>query len=192
VFISASAIGIYQSGVTHTEKSEDFADHFAAEVSRAWEAASVPLPPGMRRVVFRISLVLDRNSRLIRMLRIPFLMGAGGPVGKGSQPFPFIHLDDLTNAMLWALKENDVQGIYNLAAPEQVTQKQFSQQLGSVLHRPAAIPVPEFFLRMVFGQAALLVTESPVVIPERVVEEGFVFRYPTLRSALEEIVQVKG
>lgn len=189
VFISASAIGIYRSGVAHTEKSEDFADHFAAEVSRAWEAASVPLPPGVRRVVFRISLVLDRNSRLIRMLRIPFLIGAGGPVGKGSQPFPFIHLDDLTDAMLWALKENDVQGIYNLAAPEQVTQKQFSQQLGSVLHRPAAIPVPEFFLRMVFGQAALLVTESPVVIPERMVEEGFVFRYPTLRSALEEIVQ---
>lgn len=192
VFISASAIGIYQSGVTHTEKSEAYADHFAAEVSKAWEAASVSLPPGVRRVVFRISLVLDRNSRLIRMLRIPFLMGAGGPVGKGNQPFPFIHLDDLTNAMLWALKENEVQGIYNLAAPEQVTQKQFSQQFGSVLHRPAAIPVPEFFLRMVFGQAALLVTESPVVIPERMVEEGFVFRYPTLRSALEEIVQVKG
>ncbi len=192
MFFSASAIGIYQSGVAHDEKSEAYADHFAAEVIKAWEAASVSVPPGVRRVIFRISLVLDKKSQLIRLLRIPFLMGVGGPIGNGSQPFPFIHLDDLIRFILWALKGKEVQGIYNLAAPEQVTQKQFSRQFGALLHRPAVIPVPVFILRIIFGKASLLVADSPVVVPGRLAEEGFVFSYPTLRSAMEEIVSGKG
>ncbi len=176
MFFSASAIGIYQSGVAHDEKSEAYADHFAAEVIKAWEAASVSVPPGVRRVIFRISLVLDKKSQLIRLLRIPFLMGVGGPIGNGSQPFPFIHLDDLIIFIIWALKGKE----------------EFSRQFGALLHRPAVIPVPVFILRIIFGEASLLVADSPVVVPGRLAEEGFVFSYPTLRSAMEEIVSGKG
>ncbi len=187
-FLSASAIGIYKTGITHDEESLLPDDHFAAEVTQRWEEASEQLPGDVRRLIFRISLVLDRESKLIRQLWLPYLLGLGGPIGSGNQPFPFIHLDDLTSAILWALEKEDARGIYNLAAPDMVTNRQFARQFASLLHRPAVIPLPGFALRMLYGEAAQLVTESPAVVPRKLLAEGFVFRYPTLRETLAEIV----
>ncbi len=190
-FLSASAIGIYKAGATHDEESRLFDDHFAAEVTRQWEEASEQLPDEVRRIIFRISLVLDRKSKLIEQLWLPYRLGLGGPIGSGKQPFPFIHLDDLTSAIVWALENSHARGVYNLTAPDSVTNRQFARRFATFLHRPAFIPLPGFVLRLLYGEAAQLITESPAVVPRKLVTEGFTFRYPTLSETLAEITASK-
>jgi hypothetical protein len=184
IFISASAIGIYEAGLTHTESSTCYAGHFAAQLTREWEASSEGLPKGVRRLIFRVGLVIDRNATLVRMLKLPFRLYAGGPVGNGRQPFPFIHLDDVTGAILWGIRNHEAQGIYNLTAPEQISNKDFSAAFGKSLNRPSWFPVPVWILKILYGKASRLIFESPAVLPERLQNEGYRFRYPDIRSAL--------
>lgn len=191
VVVSASAIGLYKPNHLHSEESRNYAGHFAAQLIVDWEAANASLPNGIRNVIFRIGLVLDREAELIKMLKIPFLLFAGGPIGNGRQPFPFIHLHDVTAAIEWAIKESAAQGVYNLVAPEQVSNARFSAGLGKRLHRPSWFPVPRLPLRLLFGQAAQLVYESPAVEPTRLVREKFSFSYPTLDGALDQIFESK-
>ncbi len=191
LFLTASAIGIYRNGECHDEESTRYDTHFAAEVTREWEQASAQLAGVLRRVVFRIGLVLDARSRLITLLWWPFLLGVGGPVGSGRQPFPFIHLKDLVRAILYALENSYMKGVYNLTAPEPVTNRDFARQLGSTLHRPSLIPVPAFFMKLLFGKAAIMTTDSPAVTPARLPSAGFTYLYPSLRLALEEVVGSK-
>lgn len=188
IFISASAIGIYQSGQIHTENSKNIAGHFAAQVIRDWEQASESLPNNVRRVIFRIGLVIEKNSQLIKQLKLPFLLFAGGPIGSGKQPFPFIHLRDVTGAIRWSLKNNNVNGIYNLVSPDQITNSQFSKHFARKLSRPSWLPVPKLPLKILFGQAAQLVYESPGVIPERLIHEEYPFKYPDIESALNSFL----
>lgn len=183
-FISASAIGIYMSGEIHTEKSKRHAGHFAAQVITDWEQSSESIPANVRRIVFRIGLVIDKNSQLIKQLRLPFLMFAGGPIGNGKQPFPFIHLRDVTGAIIWGLENKHVQGIYNLVAPEQLSNKEFSKTFARKLKRPSWLPVPKMPLRLLFGQASQLIYESPGVIPERLINEKYPYKFPDLEAAL--------
>lgn len=190
-FISASAIGIYRSEEDHTERSDRFASHFAARVIRDWEAASAELPAGVRRAIFRISPVLDQNSQLIRQLRLPFRLGLGGAIGNGSQPFPFIHLHDAVSAFLWAAENRQAAGVYNLCAPQQATNRDFTQTFARALRRPAFLSVPKTALDLLYGEAARLIYESPQVYPEKLLAENFTFRYPTLEAALTEIVGKK-
>lgn len=187
IFITASAIGIYESGMEHTEESSRFAGHFAAQVTSAWEEASANIPKEIRRVVYRIGVVIDRNSQLIKQLSLPFRLGLGGPIGSGKQPMPFIHLQDVTGAISWALENDHSQGIYNLSAPENTDNRTFSTLLAKGYHRPAWIRVPGFLLKIIFGKAAQLVLDSPSVVPERLLREGYTFRFPGLEAALQEI-----
>jgi uncharacterized protein len=188
IFISASAIGIYQSGQVHSENSKNIAGHFAAQVIRDWEQASESLPTNVRRIVFRIGLVIDKNSQLIKQLKLPFMLFAGGPIGNGNQPFPFIHLRDVTGAIRWSLKNENVKGIYNLVSPEQLTNRQFSKKFGQKLNRPSWFPVPKLPLKILFGQAAQLVYESPGVIPERLINEKYPYKYPDIESTLNSFL----
>lgn len=187
IFISASAIGIYETGMEHTEESTRYAGHFAAQVTSAWEEASANLPADIRRIVFRIGVVIDRNSQLIRQLKLPFRMGFGGPVGSGNQPMPFIHLHDVTGAITWALENEFSRGIYNLTAPEKTDNQTFSTLFAKCFRRRAWLRIPGFFLRLVFGNASQLVLDSPAVFPARLLDEGYSFRFPDLESALKEI-----
>lgn len=188
LFLSASAIGIYRNGALHDEQSDLYDTHFAAEVTRAWEEASADLHDAVRRVIFRIGLVLEARSRLISLLWWPFLLGVGGPVGSGKQPFPYIHLHDLIRAMVWAMDHSKACGIYNLVAPERVSNRDLARRLGATLKRPAWLPVPPFMVKLVYGKASVMVLESPAVLPNRMLAEGFSFRYPTLQEALKEVV----
>jgi len=186
-FISASAIGIYAVNKVHSESSTSFATNFIGEVVKNWENASAHLSPKVRRVVFRIGLVLGKDAQTIQKLLPIFKMGIGGKIGSGKQPFPFIHISDLTNAFLWVIQNEKALGIYNLSAPENIDNKTFTRILAHSVKKPAFFTVPEFGLKLIYGEAASLLIQSPQVTPQRLLDEGFVFYFPEIKSCLAEI-----
>ena len=188
LFISASAIGIYKNGIVHGENSQKFSTSFVSDVVQNWELASMQLPEKTRRVVFRIGLVIGHGSKTIKDLLPIFKLGLGGTIGNGAQAFPFIHIDDFVGAAIWALHNNNAQGVYNLVAPENITNRGFTNALAASLNRKAFLKVPNMLLKLALGKASVLLTESPQAIPQKLLDEGFEFNYPTITKSLSEIV----
>jgi len=116
-------------------------------------------------------------------------MGLGGKIGNGRQPFPFIHISDAIRAILWCIENRNAQGIYNLVAPENIDNKTFTQTLGKFLNRPVLFTVPAFSLKFILGEASSLLLQSPQVVPERLLNEGFEFSFPDIDSCIAEIIQ---
>lgn len=187
-FISASAIGIYKSGFTHSETSTNFSDDFVGQVVKQWENSSGNLDQSVRKIIFRIGVVIGKESETIRKLVPVFKLGLGGKVGNGKQPFQFVHINDVVNAFFWAVQNKEVYGIFNLTAPQNITNSQFTKALAEKVKRPAFFSVPEGALKLVYGEAASLLYESPQAYPARLLEYGYRFKYPDIESALEEII----
>ena len=189
LFICASAVGIYLQGKIHTEESNRYASDFVGEVVKGWENASIELSQSVRKVVFRIGLILGKEAKTIQKLVPVIKMGLGGKIGSGKQPFPFIHISDAIRAILWSIENEKAQGTYNLVAPENIDNKTFTQTLGKFLNRPVIFAVPAFILKIIFGEASTLLLQSPQVVPERLLNEGFKFSYSDINSCIAEIVQ---
>lgn len=190
-FISASAIGIYEAGVFHDENSTRFDTGFVGDVVKNWEAQSDFLPDNVQKVIFRIGLVLGKKAKTIQNLLLPFNLGLGATIGNGKQAFPFIHEKDVAHAFLWAAESFDESSIFNLTAPEIITNKQFTMALAKRLHRPAFLFIPGFVFKLIFGEAADLITRSPSVSSAKLNNNGFRFNYPDIDSALKEITQTQ-
>jgi len=189
--IQASAIGIYKAFGNHDEKSQNFDTGFVGNVVQQWEKASEDLPDGVDRIVFRIGLVIGKRAKTITNLLLPFTLGLGAKIGNGKQPFPFIHDADLAQAFFWAAENATSNRIYNLVAPQQITNTEFTKALAKSLNRPALFSIPELVLKMALGEAAVLLTHIPGVIPANLTSAGFKFKYPEIESALREIVTNK-
>ncbi len=189
LFVSASAIGIYAPNLVHTESSHSFAGDFVSEVVSRWEKASEDLNPEIRRIVFRIGLILGREAKTIKSLLPLFKLGLGGKIADGKQPFPFIHIDDAVNAILWSIQTLQAEGIYNLVAPENIDNSTFTKTLAKLLKRPAIFRVPKFALKIALGEASSLLLNNPQVHPERLLHEGFQFTYPDIKSCIGQIIR---
>ncbi|PTN08084.1 TIGR01777 family oxidoreductase [Mangrovibacterium marinum] len=188
-FISASAVGIYQTGAApHDETSLLFDSGFTGRVVRDWEQASAPLAPMLRRVVFRIGVVLGKQSQTIKSLKPVFQLGMGGKVGSGKQAFPFIHIHDLVTAFSEAITNPNYCGVYNLVSPQTITNSDFTKAFARATHRPAIFPVPPLALKLLYGEAAQLLLDGCFVQPRRLTAQGFRFKYPTIKESLEEIL----
>lgn len=185
--ISASAVGIYTVNKMHDEHSINFDTGFVGKVVNDWESAWKSLPENVELTLFRLGVVLGKEAQTIKKLLLPFKLGLGGKIGNGKQPFPFVHENDVARAFAWALDQSGRDGTYNLAAPQKITNKEFTKAMAKALKRPAILPVPEFALRIVYGKAATLLTESPEVIPRELEKQNFEFRYPDIESTLIEI-----
>ena len=188
VFVSASATGIYKPNDEHDEKSSKFANNFAARVVDDWEDSLVDLNDSVRVVIFRTGVVLGKNSQMIKKLLPLFKLGLGGKIGSGKQPFPFIHIDDVVNAYQIAVQNESYQGIYNLVAPEQINNAEFTKVFGKKLNRPTFFIVPPIALKLVFGAAAVMILENPSVIPQKLIEQNFKFSHPNLKNCFQEIL----
>lgn len=187
VFVCASAIGYYgDRGDEVLTEASSRGEGFLAEVAAEWEAACQPArEAGVRMVNIRSALVLDGGGGLLPLVALPFRLFLGGPLGDGRQWWSWITLEDEARAIVHLL-EDEIEGPVNLAAPNPVRNREFTQTLARVLHRPAWIPVPAWVMRLVMGEAAdELVLASQRVAPERLVASGFEFRHPTLSEALE-------
>lgn len=187
VFISASAIGVYKSGHTHNETSQNFEDGFIGKLVQDWEKQLDDLPSSTRRVICRIGIVLGKEAKTIKNLMLPFKLGLGGTIASGNQAFPFIHETDLVHAIEWIIKNKESTSIYNLVAPDQINNREFTQTLAKLLKRPAFFPIPAILLKLFFGKAASVLLQDLSIIPEALYSQGYKFIYPTIYKTLEEI-----
>jgi uncharacterized protein (TIGR01777 family) len=190
VFISASAVGIYAAGGTHTEDEHALSDDFLGMLARDWEREALRAGDlGIRTVVFRFGVVLGRDGGALQAMLPPFRAGVGGTVGDGSQQFSWVHIDDLINAYFTAMEDRRFEGVYNLTAPNPTTNRELTKTLAKVLNRPAVLRVPQFVLRLQYGEGAQVLTKGQRVIPRRLLEGGFEFRFPEIEGALRDLVK---
>ena len=188
--IASSAIGYYgPHGEEPLDEETPPGRDFLARVCVAWEAeAQAATDLGMRVVPVRTGVVLDRSGGALAKMLTPFRLGLGGPVAGGEQYMSWIHRDDLVGMMVLALSEHSWSGPINATAPTPVSNRDFSQTLGRVLHRPSLLPVPAVALRLLYGEMAAIVTTGARVLPAKPLVLGYRFRhselYEALRSAL--------
>jgi len=169
--------------VTETDPTD--ADTFLAQVTRDWAEATEPArEAGARVVILRTSVVLDKDSLTIKLMRIPFLLGLGAQVGDGRQYFPTISLTDWLRAATFLAESDSASGIYNVSGPNPTTNGEFTKALADHLHRPAFVRVPARPIRMALGPVAPEVLSSLRVEPARLLEAGFAFEHPTLESRM--------
>jgi uncharacterized protein (TIGR01777 family) len=187
VFISASAIGIYDSLNTHTESSNAFADSYLAEVCRSWEHEAFQSEHTTRVVIFRLGVVLGPDGGALGKMRIPFSIGLGGKVGNGRQAMSFIHINDLVEAVIFTIENPSISGVVNAVSPYPSTNSEFTDKLGKVFDQPAWLAVPALAFKIMYGEGAQVVLEGQKVLPEKLLQAGFKFKYPTIQNALVQI-----
>ena len=195
VFVSGSAVGIYGAKRGDEVLTEESApgDDFLAEVCRAWEAETEPAATaGVRTVQIRTGIVLAKHGGVLARMLTPFKLGIGGKQGGGRQWMSWISLHDEIAAIRTAIENPRLSGPVNLTAPNPVTNAEFAQTLGRVLHRPTFLPTPLFPLKAQFGAELVesLLLASQRVMPAALESAGFTFTYPVLEPALEAILRV--
>jgi len=190
VLCSTSGAGYYGSrGDDLLKEGERPGDDFLASVSVDWEAEAFKgSDKGHRVAVMRFGVILGKHGGAMAKMVPAFKSFVGGPIGRGTQWFPWIHLADLMAAILFIFENPQVGGAINFCAPEPVRNKEFAKTLGEVLRRPAVMPAPAFMIRMVLGEFGSVLLDSQRTIPDKLLGYGFEFQYPDIKSAIEEIV----
>ena len=191
VLISASAIGVYGNrGDEVLTETSSSGSGFLADVGRDWEqAADAARNAGIRVVHPRISVVLAKEGGALEKMKLPFTLGLGGRLGSGKQWFSWISLEDLVRLILFAVENESISGPLNAAAPEPVTNAEFTRALAKKLRRPAFMHVPGFVLKLApggMGEETFLVSER--VMPEKAMKAGFGFHDSNLTAALSKIL----
>lgn len=188
--IQASATGYYEPASTgFITESSGPGDHFLSEVCRVWEGAAGNVRKVARLIIIRTGVVLDNKGGALPQMLMPFRFFAGGHIGNGRQVIPWIHIQDEIEAIRFLATRSTASGIYNLTAPEPVTMKIFAKMTGKVLKSPSWLHVPGFALKILMGKMAQeLLLDSYPVIPERLLEEDFHFRFPSLENALNNLL----
>ena len=192
VFISASAIGFYgDRGDDEMTETSSAGDTFLSEVAKEWESeARRAEDMGIRTVLLRNGIVLSKDGGALGTMITPFKFGVGGVVGSGKQWMSWVSLDDVVEVVNFAIENEKVRGAINVASPNPVTNEEFTKTLGEVLYRPTFLPLPEFAVNLVFGEMGdALLIHSTKVLPKRLLDAGFKFKFPDLRSALENAVK---
>jgi uncharacterized protein (TIGR01777 family) len=192
LLINGSAVGIYGSRGDETLPESAPPGHdFLARLAVAWEREAARASSEHTRVIcVRTGIVLATDGGALERMLLPFRLGVGGPMGSGRQYMAWIHREDWLAMMQWLLSRPAAQGIYNAAAPNPVTNAEFTRALGAALRRPAVLPAPAFALRLALGEMAdPLLLASQRVVPARALEQGFTFRHPTLGPALADVLR---
>jgi uncharacterized protein len=188
--ISASAVGYYgEQGDRVITEGTPPTSGFTHDLCAQWENEALKAEPlGVRVCLVRTGVVLDRDGGALAKMLLPFKMGAGGRLGSGEHYFPWIHRADIVAIYQWLVENEQASGPYNASAPNPVTNAEFTRALGRALKRPTLFPMPEPVLRLLFGEMSELLLVSNRMMPTRLLDEGFEFRYPELKQALHAIL----
>lgn len=191
VLISGSAIGYYgPKGDDRLTESATPTPCFSSDLCQAWESAACRFEKlGVRVCRIRTGIVLGSGGGALKAMLPAFKLGLGGPIGNGRQWMSWIHVNDMVEVLLAAIKNSGLEGPINATAPEPVTNREFSKTLGKVLSRPAILPMPAIAVRVLFGEMAdELLLAGQRVVPEKLIQHGFRFSYPALEPALRSVL----
>jgi uncharacterized protein len=189
VLVSQSATGYYgPRGDEPLDESAPAGSDFLAEVVVAWEYEARQADPKMRVALTRTGVVLSPSGGALAKMLPFFKLGVGGPVAGGHQYVPWIHLDDVVGALVYAVDTAAASGPINVTAPNPATNAQLSTVLGRVLHRPAVLPVPGFAVKLLYGEMAEVVTTGVRARPARLQQLGYPFAHPELEAALRDVL----
>lgn len=189
VFISMSGTGYYGNSMTPSNEGLGAGATFLAELCDAWEREACRAETVTRVVRLRLAPVLDPAEGMLAKLLLPMRLFAGAVLGSGNQWVPWIHRDDAIGVIQWAIETPSAAGPYNVAAPEQVTMRTFTITLASILHRPVLATIPGGLLRLAMGSMADMVLHSQRIAPWRLQGEGYQFRHPVLKGALQDLLR---
>jgi uncharacterized protein (TIGR01777 family) len=188
--IQGSATGYYGGDLfkEFTEESPAGND-FLAKLCVDWEKIATESRVQFTRVcIIRTSMVIGKNGGACEKLLPVFKMGLGGRLGHGNQYMPWIHLSDLVRIIGLAISDDSMKGPINAVSPDLVDNKDFTKTLGKVLGRPVLFPVPSFALKLALGELSSMLLLSARVMPEALRGLDFKYEYPSLDSALKQVV----
>jgi uncharacterized protein (TIGR01777 family) len=191
VLIQASAIGYYGNrGDQILDESSPSGTGFLADVCKQWEQTVHPLTDSTTRLaIIRPGAVLGAEGGLMPRVLSAFRLFLGGYPGSGEQYLSWIHIGDVAGVVRFLIDHDDCRGVFNLTAPNPTMAKDFSDVLGRLMHRPSSLPVPAAVLTTMLGEmAAELLLSSQRVIPARLLQAGYKFKFPDAESALENII----
>jgi uncharacterized protein (TIGR01777 family) len=192
VVIQSSAIGYYGPLTNQTvDESAKVGNDFLSQLCQEWEESTQAIKVlGVRQVVVRTGVVLMKDGGALARLLLPFRLFLGGPFGNGRQVMSWIHIADVVAAIRFLIESPQSTGVYNLVAPNPVTNAELGKILGKLMQRPSWIPVPGFAMRMLFGEVASVVLDGQRVSPQRLLESGYSFKYPTIEESLINILEI--
>lgn len=184
-FISTSAIGAYPDNARFDETYGRYGDDFLASLTKSWETQALRCTKPT--AIIRFGVILGAKGGALGQMLPPFRLGAGGIIGDGKMMTSWIDIDDLVR-MYAHIIENKLSGTFNATAPKPVSNYVFTKTLGKVLRRPTFFPLPEFVLKLLFGEGSTVLTGSKEVYPKAILESGFEFHYPDIESSLTHIL----
>jgi len=190
-FISGSAIGYYgEQGQQEVDESKQISDSsFPHQVCHKWEQLALQAASEQTRVcLLRTGIVIGIEGGALAKMLPAFRLGLGGPIGDGQQQMSWIHISDMVDAIIYLLNNKHCQGVYNLTSPQPVSNLEFSQTLAHQLNRPCLMRTPAWLLNGALGEMASLITGGQKVLPTRLLNDGFSFRFTKLEHALKEIL----
>jgi len=190
VVIQASGAGAYgPRGAEVITEEADFGDGFLGRTAAAWEASTAAVEElGARRAIVRSGVALSMKGGAFPILALPYRFFVGGPLGRGDQWLPWIHMEDEIRAIRFLIESETATGPFNLSAPNPLTNAEFGRTLARVLGRPALVRVPAFAVRLVLGEMSTVVLHGQRAIPKRLLDLGFDFRFPEAETALRNLL----
>jgi uncharacterized protein len=191
ILIQASGVNYYgPRDLTPVTEADAPGKDYLADLCRAWEDSTKLVEEmGVRRVIIRSAIVLEARDGILPIMMLPVKFFAGGPLGSGRQGLAWIHLEDEVAAIRFLMENQAASGPYNLTAPVPISSAKFLRILAGVLKRPYWLPVPIFALRFVLGGMSTLVLDGMYLLPKRLQELGFHFRFETAESALGDLLK---
>lgn len=189
-FVSASGIGFYGArGEEELDESSTPGKGFLSDLSQVWENTAMEgAALGLRVIPIRFGMVLGPDGGALSKMTLPFHLFLGGPVLPGTQYISWIHRNDLARLILFVITHSTLDGAVNGVAPEAATMQNFCTTLGKSMNRPSWFPVPEFVLKIALGEVSTMLTTGQHVHPQKALDSGFTYSYPTLQKALQSIL----
>ncbi len=189
-FISTSAVGFYgDRGEDTLNETEPVGDDYLAKICEDWEAEAFKAKSdNVRVLIARFGVVAEKSGGAMKMMIPPFKFFVGGPLANGQQWFPWIHLTDLMNAIVFLMDNSTAQGIFNFCAPNSIRNKDMSRTIGKLLKRPSFFVVPRFAINLALGELGSLVLNSQRAVPENLQKLGFEFQYQDFETAMVDIL----
>ncbi len=186
LFISTSAIGAYPDGDSYDESYSKYADDFLGQLTKDWEAEAQKCKK--MTAIVRFGVILGNDGGALLSMLPSFKIGMGGIIGNGKMMTSWIDVDDLVRIYEYII-ENRLTGVFNATSPNPVTNYKFTKALGSVLRRPTILPLPAFFLKILFGEVSSVLTGSKEVYPKALLKAGFEFKYKDIDSSLTHLLK---